>query len=462
MRRTPPHHNRIPLGLTAALGIVLALPLLGVLAWLAWQWQALNAALPWLTMALRVALFTVPPAYVLAFIWQRWGRTRYIDAFHIQQLTRARVQVAPMATSFTYSPRNEEISAPDIPQLPAPIALSGESEWLAWTDQAPHLMVAGRTDSGKTTTVEAVLARRILAGDLVLVIDPHYQAGKWLGAAAVGGGRNYAACYQTFDAIRALLDRRYKSFDAGTRTEDFKRVTVVVDEVPAIIAHAQTVHKALYERWLLFATSLGSEARKVRISIILLTQSPLVRDIGISSAMRENFTRIALGDTAADLLREDPDTARKQALLELLRGRPYAAAMEYRNSWYALRNDDIRHLARTNGAAPRVPSLLLAPAAPIPPTVRVPVQPIPPTMPMNITIPEQIQDLLLARGYWMTASEIAATLRIDLQVARTETSALASNGQLSRRTCQGRTTKERYEYSASTHKPINARAALSA
>lgn len=361
---------------------------------------------------------------------------------------------------------------PAVPQIDAgpPIALSGESEWLGWTDLTPHLMVAGRTDSGKTTTVEAILARRITAGDLILVIDPHYQAGKWLGATAVGGGRDYAACYQAFDAARALLDRRYKSFDAGTRTEDFTRVTIIVDEVPAIIAHAQQ-DKPMLERWLLFATGLGSEARKVRISVILSTQTPLVRDIGISSAMRENFARIALGDTAADLLREEPSGARKQALLDLLRGRPYPAAMEYRNNWYALQNDTIRHLAQTNGVKPRVPTLLITPAAPqqrrvitsgLPPTIRTTPQPAPPTVPFAYTIQEEIVTLLGAQpGRYLTASEIAAALRIDLQVARTEVSALASAGQLTQRKCTGRSTRERTEYAIneSTNKPINALAA---
>lgn len=436
------------------------------------------AALRRIGVARQAHILTLPgglPAHV-ADVRRSTKRVTLADQWQSSMEQFSAVELAdrqralPLVTSYhqaiTQLPTPQIAALADAaPQLPA---LSTESEWLTWTDQTPHLMVAGRTDSGKTTTVEAILARRILAGDLVLVVDPHYQAGKWLGAAAVGGGRDYAACYQVFDAARALLDRRYKSFDAGTRTEEFRRITLVVDEVPAIIAHAQMGNKALYERWLLFATSLGSEARKVRISVILSTQTPLVRDIGISSAMRENFARIALGDTAADLLRDEPSAVRKQALLELLRGRPFPAAMEYRNNWYALRNDDIPQLAQTNGAAPRVPTLLLPIKAPqqqrtitsgLPPTQRVAAQAAPPTVPMNITVPEQILDLLVVRGYYMTASEISAALRIDLQLARTETSALTSAGRLIRRKCSGRTTAERYEYAS---KQINAQLTPSA
>ncbi len=375
---------------------------------------------------------------------------------HAAQLLAEKQRELPNVTSYHHAITH--LPAPQIAALPdaTPITLRSESEWLAWTDLTPHLMVAGRTESGKTTTVEAILARRILAGDLILVVDPHYQAGKWLGARAIGGGRDYSACYQVFDAARALLDRRYTAFNAGTRTEDFRRITLVVDEVPAIIAYAQQ-SKALYERWLLFATSLGSEARKVRISVILSTQTPLVRDIGISSAMRENFARIALGDTAADLLRDEPSAARKQALLDLLRGRRFPAAMEYRTNWYALRNDDLPDLTRTNGQPPRVPTLLLPPApqqrvitSGLPPTIRsAPAarQSAPPTVPFAYTVQEEIGFLLSGHpGRYFTGSEIASAIGVDLLVTRTEIDNLFKAQKIGRRKCSGRTTKERYEY----------------
>lgn len=445
--------------------IAAALLLFGFGALLGGLWLLAAAALRLTGLARQAHLGTLPGGlpFHVADVRQRGkrqtlaGEWRFALEQHYAVELADRQRPLPLVTSFhqtiTQAPTPQITGLEDV----APAQLSTESEWLGWTDRAPHLMVAGRTESGKTTTVEAILARRIMAGDLILVVDPHYQAGKWLGATAVGGGRDYATCYQTFDAVRALLDLRYKAFDAGTRTDDFRRITIVVDEVPAIIAHAQATSKALYERWLLFATSLGSEARKVRISIVLLTQSPLVRDIGISSAMRENFTRIALGDTAADLLREESNATHKQALLDLLRGRPYPAAMEYRNNWYALRNDDIRQLAQTNGAAPRAPTLLVA--APqqqrvitsgLRSTARVsqsPRQPAPPTVPMNITVPEQILDLLSARSDYMTASEIASALRIDLGVARTEIDSLYNQaGRLVRQRVRGKTTKEKYEY----------------
>lgn len=353
----------------------------------------------------------------------------------------------PNVTSYHQSTRVDGGTSPAVLDDKAP-ALCHESEWLTWTDSAPHLMVAGRTDSGKTTTVEAILARRVVKGDLVLVIDPHFQDGKWLGAYTVGGGRDYAACYDTFDAARRLLDRRYTSYNAGTRTEDFRRVTIVVDEVPAIIAHGQ-MDKATYERWLLFATSLGSEARKVRVSVVLVTQSQLVRDIGISSAMRDNYARIALGDTAADLLREDPMPARRAALLELLRGRPYPAAMEYRNSWHALRNDDLPDLARSPGVVPRVPTLLVT-SAPAPSTTTMaPARDVPPTIPLpQPTVREMIKIVLESKRRWMTSTAIAAASQVDKTIIMTEITTMASAGDVARRKAPKLAWPDRWEYAA--------------
>jgi hypothetical protein len=220
-------------------------------------WLSFSAAWPWAALALELVLFgsvagALPVGLFIAL--RRYATPRYIDAHHVERIVLAqRSQGLPehiSSLNIQPMPRTrppEAHSAPQLPPAGGP-TLSAESEWLNWTDQAPHLMVAGRTDSGKTTTVEAVLARRILAGDLVLVVDPHYQAGKWLGATTVGGGRDYAACYQTFDLIRDLLDKRYKAYDAGTLTEQFRRTTIVVDEVPAIITYARSSPRGMSQR----------------------------------------------------------------------------------------------------------------------------------------------------------------------------------------------------------------------
>ena len=244
-----------------------------------------------------------------------------------------------------------DLAAP--PQLPVPATetpgLAAERDWLDWIDRTPHLIIAGRTDAGKTTHASAILAERAMAGEQIAVFDPHYQPGKWLGLPAIGGGRNFEAILCGLMDVLAEMNERFKAFERGAPTEAFDRLTVLVDEVPAIydmcIKLTGSRRTVVDDRWPQFARRLGSEARKVRISVILLTQSHLVQDIGVNVAMRENFTRLALGDKARDLLVEEPTKATREELIALLRDRPFPAAMEYRNRYYVLENGGVPALA---------------------------------------------------------------------------------------------------------------------
>jgi hypothetical protein len=285
-------------------------------------------------------------------------RTRLGNAVHVETLPRSLADLllleqesirfelarAPFTQHPVLSTMSMSNSAP--PALPAPtddaLGLTPEAEWMPWADSLPHLLIAGRTDSGKTTHAQAILADRAEAGEQIVLLDPHWQPGKWLGLEAIGGGRAYGDILDAFMALVHELDTRYQAYEQGTPTEAFPRLSVLVDEVPSIVDRATSARDP---RWRSFARTLGSEARKVRISVILLTQSPLVQDIQLNTSMRANFARLALGDQARVLLQEEPNAKRKQALLDLLRDRPKPAAMEYRSAWYALRNDDVPRLA---------------------------------------------------------------------------------------------------------------------
>lgn len=255
--------------------------------------------------------------------------------------------------TLTYPTKIEQPIIDALPALPAPedtIALTPDSEWLRWVDRAPHLLLAGKTDAGKTTMATALLSERILAGDQILVLDPHYQPGKWFGVQAVSG---IPAILETLPALISELEARYKEFRQGKQTEEFERLTVLIDEVPAIVEQciemtASGRPKVTDWRWRRFAKRLGSEARKVRISVILLSQSTLVQDLMINVQMKENFTRIGLGDQARPLLAEEPLPKRKQALFDLLRGQAHPAAMEYRGDFYLLDTSAVKDLSERN------------------------------------------------------------------------------------------------------------------
>jgi len=232
-----------------------------------------------------------------------------------------------------------------VPDAALGIALVADQEWLGWIDRTPHLMIAGRTEAGKTTMAEAVIAQRAMAGELLYVLDPHYQPGKWCGLPAIGGGRGYDEVMNALGLVLDEMDKRYKDFDQGKKTEDFDRLTVFIDEVPALVEWCFDGKRLRDQRWMSFAKQLGSEARKVRISVILMTQSPLVQDIQINTRMRENFTRIALGDQSIELVREAREPRRSE-LERLIENKQFTATMEYRNQIHALDTSNVQTLAR--------------------------------------------------------------------------------------------------------------------
>ena len=69
--------------------------------------------------------------------------------------------------------------------LPAPIdVIKPMAEWLAWVDEQPHVLPAGRTKAGKTWLATALLEQRLRKREQVFIIDPHSSG--WLGLPTVG------------------------------------------------------------------------------------------------------------------------------------------------------------------------------------------------------------------------------------------------------------------------------------
>ncbi len=96
---------------------------------------------------------------------------------------------------------------------------------------------------------------------------------------------------------------------------------MLVDESNALLEE----HGA---EWKTVLKQISSGSRKVGISLLLLAQSPLVEDLGISGAMRENFSRIALDErTVQTMIDSERDRERKAALQAAFRAmdRPAAA-----------------------------------------------------------------------------------------------------------------------------------------
>jgi hypothetical protein len=242
------------------------------------------------------------------------------------QVAKAQAQpygagVDALNVSLHQNSKAEQAAAGVLLQPPDALAPLLVTDWLPKAVDAYHLMLAAETGGGKSTTAKAILAERLRDGDEVFVIDPHFQVGNWFDLPAVGGGRNYDDVACGLRAVQAEMNSRYEEYNAGKK--EFRRLTVLIDEVPAI-------YEQLADKWKDFAKQLGSEARKVNISIVLLTQSPLVQDIGVNTSMQRNFRRIALDAACIRkmLSNDELDKKRREELAVLMSGREWPATME--------------------------------------------------------------------------------------------------------------------------------------
>ncbi len=273
----------------------------------------------------------------------------------VLEMLRAQYSQYPNLSTLSGATASKGEAVPALP-APEPTSLSPSSEWLGWAAEAPHLLVAGATGSGKTTLAHVLLGQRV-ASDAILVLDP--KGKDWYGATVIGSGWDMAAIMDALGSLHTELTTRYRAYGAGER--GFAPLTIVIDEVPAIVDQCRAwPQKAMRDRWPAFARQIGSLAREVNIRLLLLTQSPNVEDIGINAAMRRNFMRIGLQDEASRLIDGDErDAQRRKLLHSAIAGRPYRATMAYRGQVHALETSDIPHLS--NRPMPPVRGWVLTP-----------------------------------------------------------------------------------------------------
>lgn len=392
-------------------------------------------------------------------------------------------------------PEITEVAPPQLPQLTSGgtlaqlrqighVCRSGNSLLVGYSDGQPQYIelpecgfigIGGQPRVGKSTTSLLLIEQAVLSGWHLLIADPHMQkADGLLNRCRPLSGRleRQAVTPDEIVVIIRLADKIGRNRVNGDA--DRRPVLLIIDEFSNLVWR-----DLLPDDVLAVLPSMAAEYAGVGVHGVLIAHDWSKASLGgdLGAALRRAIThrlvhRMDPGNT--EFLLPKGSSAQARAVQGLEKGRalfygPDGAAT-ITVPW--LTDEDAQYAAQGTPPRPYAPrQIASAPAqqqrvitSGLPPTTRVapPRQPTPPTMPMQITVPEQILDLLSARGGYMTASEIAAALRIDLQVARVETSTLLGSGQIQRRACQGRTTKERYEYGRLTNKPINASTALSA
>jgi hypothetical protein len=203
-----------------------------------------------------------------------------------------------------------------------------EEWWPIVLNKVHHLLVVGTTQEGKSTSVRALVKERART-DLVLVVDPHGKLNRW-GVPAVGIGRRWTEIDQTFQALQDELSRRYRE------GEDIGHpLSIFIDEYPTIASNCSNAKRTFLD--------LAREGAKVKMRLVILTQSPNVEALGISGEgdARDNFSKLLLSSFA---IRVFPD----------LEGSAWPAALEHRFSNVRVDRSRLLDLAERETPSPNV------------------------------------------------------------------------------------------------------------
>ena len=199
----------------------------------------------------------------------------------------------------SFAPPRKEIAIAEVGQ---PVKFADIKSALS----KPHCMLLGSTGDGKST-----LAKHLAANctAYTIVIDPHAAPDDWGNLPVFGAGRKYSEIAKIMGVTLKLLQKRFEERDNGVK--QFEPIIIICDEYPAIIASTEAGKVA--SSWMKL---ISREARKVSIRLVVLTQSPEVKAIGLEGegSVRDNFCFIRLGEFALDHAKSLKDEQIKSAI----------------------------------------------------------------------------------------------------------------------------------------------------
>lgn len=151
-----------------------------------------------------------------------------------------------------------------------------------------HMLIVGPTNVGKTTVANHLIDNAP-NGTICLAVDPQGKFNVWPRRVAdvIGTGRDYRAIDARLVALIAEMDRRYNSDEPH-----FQKILIVVDEWLSVLENCPHARE--------FFGTIGSEARKVNMSLVITTISSTVDDLNVSAAVRDNLVQLTLNRTLKD------------------------------------------------------------------------------------------------------------------------------------------------------------------
>lgn len=174
-----------------------------------------------------------------------------------------------------HAPRNRELPAPAVhPMLEAP----GRVALLDLLEREQRLLILGPSGSGKSSLLKHVVSQKIRNDTKVLLCDPHGSRPKWgPHVDAVGFGERFEQILETFQALEFEHKERIRKIEFGHAERDFQIVTVVIEEVQALVEYftGAGVDIGYFIRMFLTRT------RKTGLDIIAVSQEDSVKALGV-------------------------------------------------------------------------------------------------------------------------------------------------------------------------------------
>lgn len=166
-----------------------------------------------------------------------------------------------------------------------------------WLDIAtnPHMLVAGATNSGKSTFLHVLIANALKRSDVELfLVDPKQgvEFGMYADDAMMITS-SYDETVAMLEFVRQLMEVRYTEMrqlrinSIGSSPEIFRKKLIIVDEVADLMmwdSDKNNPQKGTFEKLL---TSIAQKARAAGIYMVLATQRPSV-DV-LTGLVKANF-----------------------------------------------------------------------------------------------------------------------------------------------------------------------------
>ena len=197
---------------------------------------------------------------------------------------------------------------PPIQQAAPPQLTSGTADELTVDDsrlftvfakaKAIHALILGSRNSGKSTLVNRLMNCEFRDYDTVIVdiLFNRIDSG-WLLHGGAKVSREFVPSLAAFHAShKKLVDTVNTSRRGATKK------LLVIDEFPSLLARLKADDKRQYEDVMAMLRDIYSNGSHTNHNVILLSQTVLSEDIGLSSNDKGNFIQVALGSLAGDYL----------------------------------------------------------------------------------------------------------------------------------------------------------------